>query len=58
MDGELSTSTRDHPIEPRFFATQHDLREWFEAHHATDPELLVGFHKVGSGVIKQLRPSG
>jgi uncharacterized protein YdeI (YjbR/CyaY-like superfamily) len=37
-------------VEPRFFATPSALRRWFEAHHATDRELLVGFHKVGSGV--------
>jgi hypothetical protein len=39
VDGELSTSTRGRAVEPRFFATPQDLREWFEA-HATDPELL------------------
>jgi uncharacterized protein YdeI (YjbR/CyaY-like superfamily) len=37
-----------HP-EPTFFATPADLRAWLEAHHDTEPELLVGFHKVGSG---------
>jgi uncharacterized protein YdeI (YjbR/CyaY-like superfamily) len=50
VDRELSPSPRDRPPEPRFFATPQALRRWFEAHHATDPELLVGFYKVGSGV--------
>lgn len=34
---------------PRFFATPDQLRAWFDQHHATDDELLVGFHKVGTG---------
>jgi uncharacterized protein YdeI (YjbR/CyaY-like superfamily) len=35
--------------QPRFFATPADLRAWFADHHETADELLVGFHKVGSG---------
>jgi uncharacterized protein YdeI (YjbR/CyaY-like superfamily) len=34
---------------PRFFPTPADFRAWLEAHHATAPELSVGFHKKGSG---------
>jgi uncharacterized protein YdeI (YjbR/CyaY-like superfamily) len=34
---------------PRFFATPAKLRAWFEQHHATGDELLVGYHKVGTG---------
>ena len=34
---------------PTFFATAADFRRWFEANHATAPELLVGFWKKGSG---------
>jgi uncharacterized protein YdeI (YjbR/CyaY-like superfamily) len=34
---------------PRFFKTPGDLRAWFDAHHSEGGELLVGFHKVGSG---------
>src|SRR6476469_9146341 len=41
-------STEDAP-QPTFFATPDDFRAWLEAHHATAPELLVGFYKVGSG---------
>jgi uncharacterized protein YdeI (YjbR/CyaY-like superfamily) len=37
-------------VEPRFFETTQDLRAWFEAHHATDQELRVGFHKKSSGL--------
>ncbi len=34
---------------PRFFETPAELRAWFEEHHATAKELLVGFYKKGSG---------
>jgi uncharacterized protein YdeI (YjbR/CyaY-like superfamily) len=37
-------------MEPRFFATPDELRAWFEANHASEPELLVGFHKKASGM--------
>lgn len=36
-------------MKPRFFKTTDDFRAWLEAHHETEKELLVGFHKVGSG---------
>jgi uncharacterized protein YdeI (YjbR/CyaY-like superfamily) len=36
-------------VKPTFFATPSELRAWFERHHATSRELLVGFHKKGSG---------
>jgi uncharacterized protein YdeI (YjbR/CyaY-like superfamily) len=36
-------------MEPTFFETPADLRAWFEANHETARELLIGFHKVGSG---------
>ena len=32
-----------------FFKTPADFRKWLEKHHATAPELWVGFHKKGSG---------
>ncbi len=32
-----------------FFATPADFRAWLERHHETAGELLVGFHKKGSG---------
>jgi hypothetical protein len=32
-------------MEPTFFATPEGFRAWLEAHHATEPELLVGFHR-------------
>jgi uncharacterized protein YdeI (YjbR/CyaY-like superfamily) len=35
--------------EPTFFATPDEFRAWLDKHHATEPELLVGFHKTGSG---------
>lgn len=34
---------------PQFFPTPSAFRTWLAAHAATAPELLVGFHKVGSG---------
>ena len=36
-------------MRPTFFATVSELRDWFEANHATASELLVGFYKRGSG---------
>jgi uncharacterized protein YdeI (YjbR/CyaY-like superfamily) len=36
-------------VEPRFFATPDELRAWFDENHASERELLVGFHKVASG---------
>lgn len=37
------------PAEPRFFADAPAFRHWLEANAATATELIVGFHKVGSG---------
>ncbi len=34
---------------PTFFATPAAFRQWLQAHAASSPELLVGFHKVASG---------
>jgi uncharacterized protein YdeI (YjbR/CyaY-like superfamily) len=36
-------------MKPTFFPTAADFRGWLERHHADTSELLVGFHKVGSG---------
>jgi uncharacterized protein YdeI (YjbR/CyaY-like superfamily) len=36
-------------MEPTFFATPAELRAWLEEHHESASELLVGFHKKGSG---------
>jgi uncharacterized protein YdeI (YjbR/CyaY-like superfamily) len=36
-------------IEPRFFASLDDFRAWLEKHHATETEILVGFHKKQTG---------
>jgi len=37
------------PARPRFFATPAAFRAWLEKHHATESELLVGFHKRATG---------
>src|SRR6187549_2110424 len=34
---------------PRFFPTPARFRAWLEAHHEREKELVVGFHKKGSG---------
>lgn len=34
---------------PKFFATPAAWRAWLEEHHGAHDELLVGFHKRGSG---------
>jgi uncharacterized protein YdeI (YjbR/CyaY-like superfamily) len=36
-------------MEPTFFATPEELRAWLAEYHETETELLVGFHKKGSG---------
>jgi uncharacterized protein YdeI (YjbR/CyaY-like superfamily) len=36
-------------MEPTFFTEPAELRAWLEEHHAEATELLVGFHKKGSG---------
>ena len=36
-------------MEPVFFKTPDNFREWLEANHDKEKELLVGFYKVGSG---------
>jgi uncharacterized protein YdeI (YjbR/CyaY-like superfamily) len=36
-------------MNPRFFATPAEWREWLADHHDTVPELWVGFHKRGTG---------
>jgi uncharacterized protein YdeI (YjbR/CyaY-like superfamily) len=36
-------------MEPTFFATSAEFRAWLERHHDSATELVVGFHKRGSG---------
>jgi uncharacterized protein YdeI (YjbR/CyaY-like superfamily) len=36
-------------MEPIFFETPAEFRDWLEEHHTDETELLVGFHKKGSG---------
>jgi len=38
------------PHDVTFFETAEALRAWFDAHHATEPELWVGFHRKASGL--------
>ena len=35
--------------EAHFFATAAEFRSWLEANHSTATELLVGFHRTGTG---------
>lgn len=37
------------PTDPLYFSDPAKFRAWLEANAASAPELLVGFHKVGSG---------
>jgi uncharacterized protein YdeI (YjbR/CyaY-like superfamily) len=37
------------PTDVRFFATPAELRDWFDANHATAPELWLGQYKGSSG---------
>jgi len=36
-------------LKPKFFATFEDFHAWLAKHHEREKELLVGFHKRGSG---------
>lgn len=36
--------------EPQYFASPEDFRDWLARHAGTATELVVGFHKVGTGV--------
>jgi uncharacterized protein YdeI (YjbR/CyaY-like superfamily) len=36
-------------VKPKFFTSPAQFREWLEKNHSTATELLVGFHKKGSG---------
>jgi len=36
-------------MQPNFFPTPKEFRQWLEKNHQTEKELLVGFYKVGSG---------
>ena len=37
------------PRDVRFFESAADLRNWFDANHATAAELWVGYHRKGTG---------
>jgi uncharacterized protein YdeI (YjbR/CyaY-like superfamily) len=36
-------------MDPVYFPSPAAFRDWLEAHHATDDELWVGYHKRGTG---------
>jgi uncharacterized protein YdeI (YjbR/CyaY-like superfamily) len=36
------------PAKPIFFETPNAFRAWLESHHATNREVLVGFHRVAT----------
>lgn len=36
-------------MEPVFFSTPDELRSWFEQHHESEPELLIGYYKKSAG---------
>ena len=36
-------------MQPSYFRTAPEFRRWLQRNHARSAELLVGFHKVGSG---------
>jgi uncharacterized protein YdeI (YjbR/CyaY-like superfamily) len=43
-------------MEPVFFATQNDFRQWLDKHYKAETELLVGYYKVGSGKASMTWP--
>ncbi len=42
--------------EPVYFATKEEFRAWLARHAGTATELVVGFHKVGSGQASMTWP--
>lgn len=36
--------------EPLFFATQSELRKWFQKHHQTETEVWIGYYKKATGI--------
>jgi uncharacterized protein YdeI (YjbR/CyaY-like superfamily) len=36
-------------VKPIYFASPAEFRTWLEAHHATEKEVLVGYHKKDTG---------
>jgi len=42
--------------EPHYFASPEEFRDWLARHAATAAELVVGFHKVGTGVPSMTWP--
>lgn len=36
-------------MKPRYFKSAAGFRAWLAAHHASETELVVGYHKVGTG---------
>lgn len=36
-------------MNPKFFATQNDFRQWLEENHKTETEIIVGYYNVKSG---------
>jgi uncharacterized protein YdeI (YjbR/CyaY-like superfamily) len=36
-------------VQPKYFRNPGELRRWLQRHHASERELVVGFHKVRSG---------
>ncbi len=37
------------PHDVHYFATPDDLRDWFDAHHATEGELWLGYYRKATG---------
>jgi uncharacterized protein YdeI (YjbR/CyaY-like superfamily) len=44
-----SLKNKDNKMHPAFFESQNDFRGWLNKNYETETELMVGFHKVGSG---------
>jgi uncharacterized protein YdeI (YjbR/CyaY-like superfamily) len=42
-------TSRPHQDDVLFFSSTDELRDWFDAHHATADELWIGYHKKATG---------
>lgn len=36
-------------MNPVYFNDQHEFRKWLEKNHKSEPEIIVGYYKVGTG---------
>eukprot|EP01031_Cornospumella_fuschlensis_P016030 gene16030-19573_t len=56
QQGGLANQNAHIMAEPLYFSSPAEFRDWLALHAATTAELIVGFHKVGSGLPSMTWP--